>query len=121
MIEGALHQTMEKRFQSSDTHQYDVRALLKKIEESNSVDTTSWKGLDEDKLTIIRQQIESEFPQEVADIIVKVTRERSKAFQWNVSVFLLWRFIVYRLIGLHCYWMEQWLFTPRGWNYLLYI
>lgn len=77
MLEGALYQTREQRLLSGDTRQYNVRKSLKAIVETNTVDTSSWKTFDEDKLGILRQQIERQFPKEVADIIVNSTRERS--------------------------------------------
>lgn len=77
MLAGALYRTREQRLSSGDTRQYNVRMSLKIIVETHTVNATTWKTFDEDKLTILRQQIESEFPKEAADIIVNITRKHS--------------------------------------------
>lgn len=81
MIEGALYQTRVERYLSGDRKQYDVRAALKRIEETNVVDASAWKDFDESKLEFLRRAIVAEFPPEVAEIVVNMTRDLKREFK----------------------------------------
>lgn len=78
MIEGALYQTRVERYLSGDRKQYDVRVALKRIEETNVVNASAWKDFDESKLEFLRREILAEFPPEVAEIIVNITKDSKR-------------------------------------------
>ncbi len=66
-----------ERYLSGDLEKYDVIASFQRIQENNVVDTSSWKEFDEEKLQILWDQITEEFPVEVAETIVSLTRNQS--------------------------------------------